>query len=242
MAFFSWPTFLPLLSRRSTLTSRLPRRATFAIFFALAILLVQFNTVVHPFLLADNRHYTFYVIRLLILRHWIFKFVAIPIYLLCGWLTIAALGGTTKPRRGSVVAVSRGRAQPDTVHVSFVLVWLISTALSLVTAPLVEPRYFIVPWLVWRLHLPEVFPSQPQMETVDSFADPCDKSNGISKVLKTSTSLQARLQHSLTRLAQYSPYLEFVWYTTINVATCWLFLYRPFAWKQEPGQEQRFMW
>lgn len=37
---------------------------------------------------------------------------------------------------------------------SFALIWLLATALSLITAPLVEPRYFILPWVLWRLHVP----------------------------------------------------------------------------------------
>ena len=77
--------------------------------------MVYFNTVVHPFLLADNRHYTFYVVRILMLRHWSVKYLAIPIYLLCGWLVIFALGGTAKPRRGSVVATMQRVSGPDTV-------------------------------------------------------------------------------------------------------------------------------
>lgn len=36
---------------------------------------------------------------------------------------------------------------------SFALIWLLTTALSLITAPLVEPRYFILPWVIWRLHV-----------------------------------------------------------------------------------------
>lgn len=40
------------------------------------------------------------------------------------------------------------------VTVSFILIWLAATTLTLVTAPLVEPRYFIIPWVLWRLHVP----------------------------------------------------------------------------------------
>ena len=240
--FFSWPVLLPLLSDRSTLTSRLPRRATVGIFLVLSGVAIYSNTVVHPFLLADNRHYMFYVVRILILKHWLIKYLAIPIYLLCGWLSIAVLGGKARPRRGSVVAISQGRVAPDTVHVSFVLVWLVSTTLSLVTAPLIEPRYFIVPWLMWRLHVPEVFPTQPRIEPVEGMGQIIDDKGRKVSAATPLSSLQSRLQPQLAQLARWSPWIEFMWYMTINLATCWLFLNRPFEWKQEPGEEQRFLW
>jgi alpha-1,2-glucosyltransferase len=212
--FFSWPVLLPLLCDPTVIASRLPRPATVFALLGIAGIAVYSNTIIHPFLLADNRHYTFYVIRLLHLKYSFVRYLAVPIYFLCGWFCIAALGGRARPRRGSVVATSKGRVEPDTIHMSFILVWLVSTSLSLVTAPLVEPRYFILPWLMWRLHVPEVFPSQLRNET-----------GGI-----------------MSRLAQYSPQLEFLWYMTINLATCGIFLFRSFEWVQEPGKQQRFMW
>lgn len=198
--------------------------------------------MIHPFLLADNRHYTFYATRILFFQHWLVRYVAIPIYIICGWLTIAILGGKARPRRGSVVATSKGRVAPDTVHVSWVLVWLISTALSLVTAPLIEPRYFIIPWLMWRLHVPEVLPNQPRMEHIES-----SHSSGEGKERKESKTraisiVQQRMQSLLRQLGPRSLHIEFVWYMTINLVTCWMFLYRPFKWPQEPGKQQRFMW
>lgn len=37
---------------------------------------------------------------------------------------------------------------------STALLWILATAMSLFSAPLVEPRYFILPWVFWRLLLP----------------------------------------------------------------------------------------
>ena len=242
IVFFSWPVLLPLLSNPATLIFRLPRRATVAILVVAAILTVYNNTVIHPFLLADNRHYTFYVTHILFLRNWLVKYLATPIYIACGWLTIAILGGKARPRRGSVVATSKGRVAPDTVHVSWVLVWLISTALSLVTAPLIEPRYFIIPWLIWRLHVPEVFPSQPRMEHTESSYNPAAGQECKESVATTISAVRRRMQSLLRQLGPWSPHIEFAWYMTINLVTCWMFLYRPFEWLQEPGKQQRFMW
>ena len=37
--------------------------------------------------------------------------------------------------------------------VPLVLSWQLATTLSLATAPLVEPRYFILPWIFWRMQI-----------------------------------------------------------------------------------------
>lgn len=42
---------------------------------------VQWNTLAHPYLLADNRHLTFYIWRRFFARHWAAKFLPIPAYM-----------------------------------------------------------------------------------------------------------------------------------------------------------------
>ena len=54
----------------------------------------------------------------------------------------------------STTAVDAEVASTASPSASTALLWLLATALSLVTAPLVEPRYFILPWLFWRLLVP----------------------------------------------------------------------------------------
>ena len=121
--------------------------------------IVHYNTIVHPFTLADNRHYMFYVFRLL-LRHRAIKYLAVPIYFICAWTTLTAVGGTPQranakakpPRDEDTNSKTQGISEN---RVSFLLIWLLATTLSLATAPLVEPRYLIVPWVIWRLHVAE---------------------------------------------------------------------------------------
>jgi alpha-1,2-glucosyltransferase len=142
MVFFSFPILLPFTLRRVFgLTGRppvfwvriadaLPRIWVVVITCVTAAIVVKYNTIIHPFTLADNRHYVFYVFKYL--RYsWLFKYFAIPVYLVSGTLTIAPL---------------------HEMNVGFSIVWLATSTLSLVTAPLVEPRYFIIPWVIWRLH------------------------------------------------------------------------------------------
>ena len=251
--FFSWPLIYPylltvpiglfaklpniaplegmLIFKRRGL---LPRSWLIANLVAVACLLVRFNTVVHPFTLADNRHYTFYVFRLL-MRPWWVKYAVAPIYVLCGWTCIQALGArqfTNTPSADSSASKSDTRlpdksttrarplSLPDgtkSATTSFVLVWLATSALQLMTAPLVEPRYFILPWIFWRMHLP-----LQQYRPAENESAPSSKSN------------LAALDHRLV--------LETAWLLLINVTTGYIFLNWEFAWPQEPGNVQRFLW
>ena len=230
IVFFSWPVVLPLFTDLRSLRRRVPRATTIAGFTLLGLLVVHFNTIVHPFTLADNRHYTFYVFRIL-RSHWTIKYAAVPIYVVCGWLVITALGGAPEPEPSKKTIRILHRI--DTASVSTTLVWLVATTLSLSTAPLVEPRYFIVPWLLWRLSVPEYVPKSAAQRKIEELDD-----NGKVKDAPE-TSL---LSKALRQLAVASPYLELAWYLLINAVTGYVFLYKGFEWPQEPGQVQRFMW
>lgn len=46
----------------------------------------------HPFLLADNRHYTFYIWRRLFKFHFMVPYLLAPIYLACAWAWFLRLG------------------------------------------------------------------------------------------------------------------------------------------------------
>lgn len=183
------------------------------LFIAGAFLAVHFNTIVHPYTLADNRHYVFYVFRIL-RRHPIIKYLAVPTYYICAWLVTNALG--MPPNNGQALKQKRENGPTNRnigrppCSISFITVWLATTALSVVTAPLVEPRYFIIPWIIWRLHVQ---------------AAPASLSR---------TSNKNRYDFRLA--------LETMWLLAINVAISYVFLYRGFAWPSEPGKVQRFLW
>lgn len=226
---------------------------------AVATLIVRLNTIIHPFTLADNRHYMFYVFRYTILRSWWIRYALVPIYIVCGWLCWAALQGSpfSSPRihqwiqtpfsnpNSTAVAntpADRKFEQTNTSHessesesglglaitasppTSTVLILLLSAALSLITAPLVEPRYFILPWVFWRLLVPTrptlVLPTTPLSN-------------------KGSAALSQRL---------FIPALETLWFALVNVATMYVFVTRPFYWRGpdgellDGGRVQRFMW
>ena len=238
IVFFSWPVILPhvipiLFGDLSSLKSRLPRPIVAITILAIMALAVHFNTIVHPFTLADNRHYVFYVFRLL-LRHPLVKYVAVPIYFICAWAAITALGNGPAPRRphSEKPAHPVPKAQstdeemtPKPTHTSFLLVYLTSTTLSLITAPLVEPRYFILPWLIWRLHVQSP-PPRPSHQAQSTSAGP----RLLGRILQLSENRSIWL------------YIETAWFLLVNLGTCYVFLYRGFEWEQEIGRVQRFMW
>jgi len=221
--------FLPKRYHQHNARYRLPSLMVSIPIMTVMLLVVHYNTIVHPFTLADNRHYMFYVFRIL-LRHWSIKYLAVPIYYICAWAVITAFGGPTarKPtanrsrtevRNGLQMKLPPSKAPEERGNiVPFVLIWLLATSLSLITAPLVEPRYFIVPWLIWRLH---TISPHPDMEKE-------------ARRLVYSARVVDHLDHRVV--------LETLWFMFINVGTGYMFLYKGFEWPQEPGKVQRFMW
>ncbi|KAF2690863.1 glycosyltransferase family 59 protein [Lentithecium fluviatile CBS 122367] len=190
----------------------LPSILSTTLFLLCGLAAVHFNTIVHPYTLADNRHYVFYAFRIL-RRHPTIKYLAVPFYFICAWLAIRTL---RSPSGNGAQAQGATKSKPTTkksqpCNLSFIIVWVATTTLSVATAPLVEPRYFIVPWIMWRLHVPYVFGSS---------------SRGPTK----KASYDARL------------ILETIWLLAIDVAIGYNFLYRGFSWPSEPGIVQRFLW
>ncbi|KAL3098997.1 hypothetical protein niasHS_000985 [Heterodera schachtii] len=103
-----------------------------ALFVAFSLFsIVHLFTLEHPYLLADNRHFTFYIWQRIFQRHWLVKYALVPVYAICAvfiWHTM----------------------ETDTVtKVAFA----VSTSACLVPAHLLEFRYFVVPFAVWRLLL-----------------------------------------------------------------------------------------
>lgn len=98
----------------------------------LAYATVDGYTLAHPYLLADNRHYTFYVWRKVITRYEWAKYALLPAYVYGAFCILHAL------RRTSVV---------------FKLTFPLFVFVSLSPQLLLEFRYFIVPYLLYRLQV-----------------------------------------------------------------------------------------
>ncbi|KAI3953111.1 hypothetical protein MKW98_020306 [Papaver atlanticum] len=93
---------------------------------------VHYFSIAHPYLLADNRHYTFYIWRRVIQYHWLMKYLLIPLYVY-SWLSI-------------IHDLGKGRQK------IWVLVFLLACAGVLVPAPLIEFRYYTIPFYFLILH------------------------------------------------------------------------------------------
>ncbi|KAI9651342.1 glucosyltransferase [Ciborinia camelliae] len=293
IAFFSFPLLLPalfsfisstinhILHPSKFLTSSLHSQLRALIISALvlasllgSLVIIKYNTIIHPFTLADNRHYVFYVFRYTILRHPVIRYLLAPIYIGCFYLIFQTLAGCTFPsskpldpsnpdpiptewqtihelssfsnpmrehassrllsawneatgvkededdetRKNHDFSSTRSKttpAAPTTIPLTTLLLLLLTTALSLITAPLVEPRYFILPFIFLRLHFP---PSTSSPSSI--FPSPSPPPPTPTPTLT----------------------LETLWYLLINLTTGYIFLHRGFEWVQEPGRVQRFMW
>lgn len=236
-----------------------------------AALIVRFSTIIHPFTLADNRHYMFYVLRYSILRAWWIRYALAPVYIVCAWLCWIALQGRWQggppaapseqadrqherricsPWAESSTATRRFDAAAPTA--STILILLIATTLSLMTAPLVEPRYFILPWVFWRLLVP-TWPSytaagltavgqssSPSLADVAAKAKESSTTEGSANVTDDRPAWWAQIDPQLV--------LETLWFGVINAVTMYIFVTRPFYWKNpdgslaDGGRVQRFMW
>ncbi|KAI1496957.1 glycosyltransferase family 59 protein [Biscogniauxia marginata] len=238
---------------------------------ATAALIVRFNTIIHPFTLADNRHYMFYVFRYSILRAPWVRYALVPVYVFCGWMCWAALQGYSPPTPSTAAASSPGQIRspfrtsplspspgkrnpllaPSTTTTtttststtpaptSTVLLLLLAASLSLVTAPLVEPRYFILPWVFWRLLVPAPCSSSSSSSSPPTPSPP-----------QTTPTPHPRSGPSPAATTSFLPVLalETAWFALVNAATMYVFITRPFYWRaadgtvSDGGRLQRFVW
>ena len=95
----------------------------------------------HPFLLADNRHYPFYLWKNIFRRFPVVRYAAIPFYWFFGWELLLNLS--------------------QTQSVIWILGYCVTVILTLVPTPLVEFRYYILPFIFYRLHIPQ--PKMPRL-------------------------------------------------------------------------------
>ncbi|KAG2444946.1 hypothetical protein HXX76_001682 [Chlamydomonas incerta] len=131
-----WPQLLPAAAAVAAAARRRPLLAGAAAAAALAAAagVVHVSTLVHPYMLADNRHYVFYLWRRLLNRHRLARYALAPAYGAAWALLVAAA------RR----RVSR--------------LWLLGFVACLVAqllpAWLLELRYFTPGFFLLALHLP----------------------------------------------------------------------------------------
>jgi len=109
------------------------------LFFSLFLLLLCLTaiwrfTYVHRYLLADNRHYTFYIWSWLFVRRPLLRYAFAPLYVFAGYLVLRTLACRQ--------------------HILWCLGYLLTVTALLVPATLLEFRYFIMPYIIFRLNIP----------------------------------------------------------------------------------------
>lgn len=102
---------------------------------------VHYNTEVHPYILADNRHYTFYIWNRWYGKYDYAKYATVPLYV----FLLFSLYDNLK----------------DQNCISFLLPYSMSLFLALALQRLVEIRYFLIPYIILRLRF-----VRPSLETV----------------------------------------------------------------------------
>ncbi|XP_011556878.3 putative Dol-P-Glc:Glc(2)Man(9)GlcNAc(2)-PP-Dol alpha-1,2-glucosyltransferase [Plutella xylostella] len=98
---------------------------------AVALLVVHYNTVVHPYLLADNRHYTFYVWNRWFGKYDYAVYATVPVYIFLFFSLYSNL--------------------KDQNCISFLLPFTVCAFAALALQKMVEIRYFLIPYIILRL-------------------------------------------------------------------------------------------
>lgn len=115
---------------------------------------IRFTTIEHPFLLSDNRHLSFYIFKKILYRNFFTKyFTALPFYHFA-WYTVNDLLFESLlhfPDTLNPLKIHKSFELPLMLTHMSKLVYYICIILTLVPTPLFEPRYYIIPYLVWRV-------------------------------------------------------------------------------------------
>lgn len=119
-----------LMNARSTLRQIFIYWKSTILLVSVLFLVVHFNTIVHPYLLADNRHFTFYVWNRFFGRHEFAKYLAIPVY---------------------VVTLTLLQQNLQRMNVSLSHLFVIGLFATIGVQRLIEVRYFLLPYLFLRL-------------------------------------------------------------------------------------------
>ncbi|KSA01439.1 uncharacterized protein AC631_02802 [Debaryomyces fabryi] len=140
IAMFTWPVWLSIrLIKRYIWFTILGNHGLNTVFTIGSWIFIKFiidnYTVVHPFLLADNRHYTFYIWKRILNQEYSNIFM-IPIYHFCTWNIIDSL------------SLNTSGLTPITI-----ITFIGGIFITIIPSPLFEPRYYIVPLIIYRLYV-----------------------------------------------------------------------------------------
>lgn len=111
----------------------------------------------HPFLLSDNRHYTFYVWKRIFCLHPVMPYLFIPGYIACAWAWFLRVGERIHSSFHKIkllIDMIWQTAQDQTLLQTLILpIFVLPTLLP---TPLLEPRYFLIPYVLLRAQVVDV--------------------------------------------------------------------------------------
>lgn len=128
---FGWPHFVGEVLNFIQFTVRHKMLMIFLI--AVSFVIVHFNTVVHPYLLADNRHLVFYVWSRFYGKYWWFRYALIPVYIFSLYVIVKTIWNRH--------------------DISFFIFYTVGVTTLLASQSLLEIRYFLVPYIILRLKM-----------------------------------------------------------------------------------------
>ncbi|XP_017350046.1 dol-P-Glc:Glc(2)Man(9)GlcNAc(2)-PP-Dol alpha-1,2-glucosyltransferase isoform X2 [Ictalurus punctatus] len=105
----------------------------FLLITVLSVILVWKFTFVHQYLLADNRHFPFYVWKRIFQKHELVRFLLVPAYVFAAWSFMDTLNSKSA---------------------FWILAFCVCLVAATVPQKLLEFRYFILPYLLYRIHVP----------------------------------------------------------------------------------------
>jgi alpha-1,2-glucosyltransferase len=107
---------------------------------------IQGFTIIHPFVLADNRHYVFYIVKNFILRTETSRYELLPVYHLSFYIIYKLFKDSSNNNNDD--DKKRTIASPIVFYA-----FMFCTAISVILSPLFEPRYYIIPYIIFRLYV-----------------------------------------------------------------------------------------
>ncbi|CDZ98588.1 Alpha-1,2 glucosyltransferase/transcriptional activator [Phaffia rhodozyma] len=185
---------------------------TTSVLTRVTMLAIKHTTIVHPFLLADNRHYAFYVWRRVINPFPAARFLLGVGYVGCAIIWAGRLFRTQPPLT--------------------VLGLFTATLLTLTPSPLIEPRYFLIPFTILR-----ILASPSPLPSVSAASESKPVDGVASTTVSTSTSTKRTAKLDADDKKRRIIIVELLSYTFINILTLTVFLTVKFKWDSEPGEE-----
>eukprot|EP01083_Nonionella_stella_P026744 73645_1 len=175
-------------------------------------------TVVHDFLLSDNRHYSFYIWRYFLSKTW-FTLIIVP---------VTTLG---------VIYLYYEAMSVGVISQYWCIAFVICCFMVLSPTPLFEMRYFIIPIIIFKLNylcnhaLLDVVVSDSVMDALETV---CNQRSG-SMTLPLLDFLFNRVP-----TANIYKWINLIMYVAIDIVTLYVYIAKPFAWVD--GTTARFMW